>query len=92
MFLDEARIAARIHHPNVVSTLDVVAADGELFVVLEYVHGESLARLLKTAQAQRDRCPPLVAASIRLTGPAIANSAPATTTANRMSSVNMPPG
>jgi len=31
MFLDEARLAARIRHPNVVQTIDVVAADGELF-------------------------------------------------------------
>ncbi|WP_206683421.1 protein kinase, partial [Salmonella enterica] len=30
MFLDEARLASRIHHPNVVSTLDVVNDDGEL--------------------------------------------------------------
>src|SRR5579859_2797912 len=45
MFLDEARLAARIRQPNVVSTLDVVARDGELFLVMEYVHGESLSRL-----------------------------------------------
>ena len=37
MFLDEARLAARIRHPNVVPTLDVVATDGELFLVMEYV-------------------------------------------------------
>src|SRR5438105_10953531 len=43
MFLDEARLAARIRHPNVVSTLDVVSIDDELFLVMEYVHGESLA-------------------------------------------------
>jgi len=48
MFLDEARIAARIRHPNVVPTLDVVATDGELFLVMEYVHGESLAKLIRT--------------------------------------------
>src|SRR4051795_8708007 len=46
MFLDEARLAARIRHPNVVPTLDVVAAQGELFLVMEYVQGESFARLL----------------------------------------------
>jgi len=45
MFLDEARLAARIRHPNVVPTLDVVATGGEVFIVLEYVSGESLARL-----------------------------------------------
>jgi hypothetical protein len=42
MFLDEARMAARVQHPNVVGTLDVVATGVELFLVMEYVHGESL--------------------------------------------------
>jgi serine/threonine-protein kinase len=51
MFLDEARLAARIQHPNVVSVLDVVASDGELFLVMEYVHGEGLSKLLKRARA-----------------------------------------
>src|SRR5512138_2379484 len=36
MFLDEARLAARIHHPNVVSTLDVVDED-DLYLVMDYV-------------------------------------------------------
>src|ERR1700722_7615370 len=49
MFLDEARIAARIQHPNVVSVLDVFAADGELFLVMDYVPGASLSELLKLA-------------------------------------------
>src|ERR1700691_5662506 len=55
MFLDEARLAARIHHPNVVSTIDVVARDGELFLVMEYVAGESLARLEKLASDRGDQ-------------------------------------
>src|SRR5688572_31559399 len=37
MFMDEARLAARIRHPNVVSVLDVVNESGELFLVMEYV-------------------------------------------------------
>ncbi len=49
MFLDEARLAARIRHPNVVPVLDV-HEDGDLFLVLEYIHGESLARLLASAR------------------------------------------
>jgi hypothetical protein len=64
MFLDEARIAARIRHPNVVSTLDVVATEGELFVVMEYVPGDSLARLLHTVRERGEVVPLPVAASI----------------------------
>src|SRR5262245_60206940 len=48
MFLDEARIAGRIRHPNVVPILDFVQDDGELLLVMEYVHGESLARLARS--------------------------------------------
>jgi serine/threonine-protein kinase len=50
MFLDEARLAARVRHPNVIGTLDVVALAGELFLVMEYVPGESFARLWRTAR------------------------------------------
>jgi serine/threonine-protein kinase len=50
MFLDEARLAARIRHPNVVPTLDVVALDHELFLVMEYVQGESLSRLVRASR------------------------------------------
>jgi serine/threonine-protein kinase len=64
MFLDEARLAARIRHPNVVSTLDVVATEGELFVVMDYVAGDSLARLLRAAGDRHERAPLPVAASI----------------------------
>jgi serine/threonine-protein kinase len=64
MFLDEARLAARIRHPNVVSTLDVVATEGELFVVMEYVPGESLARLLRAVRTAKEMVPVPVAGSI----------------------------
>jgi serine/threonine-protein kinase len=64
MFLDEARLAARIRHPNVVSTLDVVTTEGELFVVMEYVPGDSLARLLGSAADRGERAALPVAASI----------------------------
>lgn len=64
MFLDEARLAARIQHPNVVSTLDVVQTDGELFLVMEYVQGESLSRLIRRVQKMQGRIPPKVALSI----------------------------
>jgi serine/threonine-protein kinase len=50
MFLDEARLAARIRHPNVVPTLDVITNETEVFLVLEYVQGESLAKLLRAVR------------------------------------------
>lgn len=51
MFLDEARLAARIHHPNVVPTLDVGEDDElSLYMVMEFVDGYSLWDLLKTGK------------------------------------------
>ncbi|MBS2018940.1 MAG: SUMF1/EgtB/PvdO family nonheme iron enzyme [Deltaproteobacteria bacterium] len=64
MFLDEARIVGRIRHPNVVQTIDVVAEHGELFLVMEYVHGESLLRILQTAHRKGKELPIPVAAAI----------------------------
>jgi len=67
MFLDEARLAARIRHPNVIGTLDVVALEGELFLVMEYVPGESLARLWR-ATHESGRTIPLPIVSAVLVG------------------------
>ncbi|HVH45215.1 MAG TPA: protein kinase [Labilithrix sp.] len=49
MFLDEARLAARLDHPNVVSTIDVVADESEVFLVMEHILGESLEALMPRA-------------------------------------------
>lgn len=64
MFLDEARLCGRIRHPNVVSVLDVVSTEGEIFIVMEYVAGEALSRLLKSAWAKKIPTPPRIAATI----------------------------
>ena len=64
MFLDEARLAGRVRHPNVVPVLDVVAMDGELFLVMEYVAGESLARLRRAMKSSAQRPPPAIAVAI----------------------------
>ncbi len=64
MFLDEARLAARIRHPNVVSTLDVVAMNGELFLVLDYVQGETLSVLMRRAIAAGVQVPVPIAAAV----------------------------
>jgi serine/threonine-protein kinase len=53
MFLDEARIAARIHHPNVVGMHDVVEAEGEIFLVMDYVAGVSLSALTRLLHGTR---------------------------------------
>jgi len=57
MFLDEARLAASIRHPNVVGTLDV--SDGELlYLVMEYVEGFSLGNLVRQASKANKRLSP----------------------------------
>jgi serine/threonine-protein kinase len=64
MFLDEARLAARIRHPNVVPTLDVVATEGEIFLVMDYVQGESLSRLRIAMQDAKRHADPRIIAAI----------------------------
>jgi serine/threonine protein kinase len=64
MFLDEARMAARVRHPNVVQTLDIVTTHGSPFLVMEYVQGESLAGLLATLRANGQRISASIASSI----------------------------
>jgi serine/threonine-protein kinase len=64
MLVDEGRIAERIRHPNVVSVLDVVAANGELLLVMEYVHGESLGKLLATERAAGKRAEPAIVSAV----------------------------
>jgi eukaryotic-like serine/threonine-protein kinase len=64
MFLDEARLCARIRHPNVVPTLDVIAGDRQLLLVMEYVQGESLSRLFRASVTRGERVPLKIAVSI----------------------------
>jgi serine/threonine-protein kinase len=64
MFVDEARLASRVRHPNVVSILDVVSRERELFLVMEYVHGESLSRLVRAAKSHDEPVPQKTAAAV----------------------------
>jgi len=64
MFVDEARVASLIRHPNVVPVIDVVEADGELFLVLDYVESAPLSGLLAAAANDGDLLPPAVVARI----------------------------
>src|SRR3954449_5001558 len=66
MFLDEARIAARIHHPNVVPILEVGASVVGYYLVMEYIEGDTLARLLARAATRGNRLPVGIALRIAL--------------------------
>jgi eukaryotic-like serine/threonine-protein kinase len=64
MFLDEARVAARIQHPNVCATLDVVATQGELFLVMEYLQGETLSRMIRAVRNRGEIVDPRIAVAV----------------------------
>ena len=50
MLLDEARLASSIRHPNVVPVIDVVRAEEEVVLVMDYVESVSLAQLVSAAE------------------------------------------
>ncbi len=58
LFLQEARIAASVAHPNVVHVEEVGSADGKYFIAMEYVHGVSLDQFLTELRKQRRRMSP----------------------------------
>jgi eukaryotic-like serine/threonine-protein kinase len=64
MFMDEARIASKVHHPNVVPVLDLVTTTDEVMLVQEYVHGVPLHVLLRTAHEAGKKIPVRIAVSI----------------------------
>jgi serine/threonine protein kinase len=65
MLLNEARLAARVRHPNVVATLDVVASKGDVLLVLDYVEGEALSTLCRAqAKEKKDFVPIPIAVGI----------------------------
>jgi serine/threonine-protein kinase len=64
MFLDEARIVAGIRHHNVAEILDLGSADGMLYLVLEWVEGDSLALLQRAASRHNSPVPMTVAMRI----------------------------
>ena len=66
MFLDEARLVSRIKHPNVVPTLDVVTLEGEVFLVMEYVHGAPVSRIMMALGKRKERMPINTAVGIAL--------------------------
>ncbi len=64
MFLDEARLAARIHHPNVVPILEIGTGEQGYYIVMEYVEGGTLAQLISRSARAGRRLPVHVASRI----------------------------
>ncbi len=75
MFLDEARLAARIRHPNVVAMLDVCESDAGYFLVMEYIEGHHLFGLLRLLGRLGER--PSTRVSLRIVMDALAGLAAA---------------
>lgn len=67
MLLDEARIASRLHHPNAVSIVDVGNAAERTYLVMDYVQGPALDRLLRRSPGDRppERIVPIVIDALR---------------------------
>jgi serine/threonine protein kinase len=57
MFFDEARIASRIHHENVARTFELADLDGILTLVMEWVDGSSLVRMIRPGEEDREDLP-----------------------------------
>ncbi len=64
MFMDEARLAGLIHHPNAVGVLDVGADEEGAFFIMEFVDGVPLSRVIGDATAGARSIPMQVAVRI----------------------------
>lgn len=64
MFLREARLAAQLQHPNVVHAFDFGELGGEYFLAMEYIEGETLARVVDVASRPGRGVDPVLAAHI----------------------------
>ena len=57
MFVDEARVCARLAHPNIVQVFDFGEHDGELYMAMEFVDGTTAARLVRAAATRNEEVP-----------------------------------
>ena len=64
MFLDEARLAATLRHPNIGDVYDVGEVDGTLFFTMEYIHGQDVRSIRVAARKRNERVPLAVALAI----------------------------
>jgi eukaryotic-like serine/threonine-protein kinase len=61
MLLEEARLAASIHHPNVVQVLDIGRDEVGYFIVMEYLSGETLLHVSRSLRTRSERVPQAIA-------------------------------
>ncbi len=66
MLIEEARLASKIHHPNVVAVQDVEVLEGELLLVMDYVEGAALGTLIGGSEEHTPPLPPGMAVRIML--------------------------
>jgi serine/threonine protein kinase len=64
MFVNEAKLAARFHHPNVVQTNKIGQAQGRPFLAMEYLEGQPLQRIIRKLKARGEPFPPALAVRI----------------------------
>jgi serine/threonine protein kinase len=66
MLIDEARLVSRIRHVNVVQTLDILERGPEIYVIMEYVRGAALSRLIELTNAKGELVPLPIAVPIMI--------------------------
>ncbi|MBM4395482.1 MAG: serine/threonine protein kinase [Deltaproteobacteria bacterium] len=64
MFLDEARLAAKLEHPNVVQIFDLGEVGGQYFIAMEYVRGHSLSKVIRTLRREGRTMPHAMSAYV----------------------------
>src|ERR1700733_11470200 len=64
MFLDEARLAATLQHPNIADVYDVGEADGAYFFTMEYIHGQDVRALRHAERTRGQRVPLAIALAV----------------------------
>jgi len=63
-FIREATISSQFHHPNIVEILELVTQDDAYYIVMEFLHGMHLGKIIERMNRARGHCPPDVAAHI----------------------------
>ncbi len=66
MLVDEARISVLLNHPNVVQVMELDEDQGSHFIVMEYVDGHAVSRLIRRLRKRGERFDPLVASYIMI--------------------------